>query len=158
VSNRVTIHIGVDKTEADADIEAVKARSDAVVKEWRIRRMEIIQGVREAVTLMSTMMSSFRQFMTLVGAQVDPFFSALIGMTLSTISMILSVSAGLAATGVFAAAALALGTIAISMNVLVMSKLINDRTGILDQFRDMIPQISGEILKGLGSLTPLGGF
>ncbi len=155
----ITITLGVDMTEvnnASVDVDAVKEKSDAVVKEWRLRRMEIIQGVREGITLVSSMMSSYRQFMGIVGAQIDPFFSALISMTLSTISMILSVAAGLAATGVYAWAAGILGSVAIAMNVTLIAKLLIEKEQQTQVFSKMGAQIGASLIAGLSEQTILG--
>ena len=156
MSDRVDITVAVHTEEADASIEATKAKADATVEQWRLDRMEIIQGVRESITLISTMMSSYRQFMSIIGAQVDPFYSALIGMTLSTISMLLSLSAVLALTVVWAPVAVVIASIGIGLQIATLVKLIKDKADTSGTFNNLNNRIAGNIARiGKGML---GGF
>ena len=152
MSDRVEITVAVNTVEADASIEAVKARSDAVVKEWRLRRVEIIQGVREAITLISTMMSSLRMAMNLFGEQLDPFYSTLISMVLSTASMILSAGTALAASGIGAGLALVPFSVGLSFNIVTMGKLIADKAYSMGMFDKIQSDIAG-----FGAPSKIGG-
>lgn len=158
MSDRVTIFLDVNTQDANASIEEVEARADAVTKAWRLKRVEIIQSVRETISLISSMISTYQQFMSVIGAQVDPFFSALIGMTLSTISMMLSISASLALTGVGAYAAFIIGGIGIGLNLILMAKLIAEKEATDQTFSKIGRQIGALIGQGLSNMSPLGGF
>jgi len=138
VSKDVTVGIVVDSVQAQLAIKDIMEQAAAATKEWKTRRAEIISGIRQTMTMISSLMSSFRQAMSLIGEQIDPFFSALIGMVLSTVSMLLSVATGLAATGPIgsAAAAVVLG-IAISLNILTTGKLIADHLDIKTDFTEL---------------------
>ena len=135
--DRVTIYIDVDSTDANTSIDDVKEKADAATREWRMRRLEIIQGIRETISLMSQAWGTFRQFVSLVGGQIDPFYGALIGMTLSTISMMLSLASALSTTVVGVPYAIILGAVAIELNVLMMGKLIKDKLDTMSKFSTM---------------------
>lgn len=144
VSNRVDFTVDVSTAAAEANIERMKAQADAAVQKWRLQRVEIIQGIRETMTLLSSMMTSASQVMTLIGQQIDPFFSALIGMTLSTISMMLSMSAALSATVIGVPAALLIGSIAIGLNLVLLMKLLKDKAETMTFFTDMRQSMAGQ--------------
>jgi hypothetical protein len=148
--DRVMIMIGVDTSEAENKIDRLMVKADAAVEKAKLDRAVIIQHVREAVTLMSQTWSTYRQFMNLIGAQVDTFYSALIGMTLSTVSMMLSMSAALAATGIGGAAALLIGSIAIGLNVAMISKLLVEKAEAMGMFNPATwsPQTSVQPFRG----------
>ena len=147
--DRVMIFLGINTDEVDASIEATQAKADATVAFWRRSRQEILSGIRNTMTMLSTMMSSFRVAMSIIGAQIDPFFSALIGMTLSTVSMMLSLSAALAVTGVGFSAAMLLASIAVGLNIALMGKLINDKTLILKMFKESFQETNVAFASGL---------
>jgi hypothetical protein len=153
----VTVSLHVDTAAANLSIDEVKTKADAAVQQWRIQRMEIIQGVRETITLISTTMSTYRQFMSVIGAQVDTFYSALIGMTLSTISMLLSLATAAAATGVFATAAVIMGSIAVGLNIILIGKLIAEKEATTGMFSKMGAAVGSAIGEGLSNISPLGG-
>ena len=152
----VSVSLQVETTQTEASITATKEKSDAAVKEWRLRRMEIVQGVREAMTLISTSYSTFTQFMQVIGAQIDPFYSALIGLALSTVSMMLSMSAALAATGVGIPAAVIIGGIAITLNAMLIAKLLYEKAVSIEAFNLEKWSIGASQQSGMG--THGGGF
>ena len=134
MSEDVIMGLEVDTSQAEASIAATKAKSDAAVKEWRIRRIEITQGIREALTLVSTAYSTFTQFMQVIGGSIDPFYSALIGMVISSVSMMLSMSTALAATGVGIPAAAVIAGIGLTMNSMLIAKLLLDKANSIEAF------------------------
>ena len=127
MSERVSVDVVVDTTQATASIQETKAGADAVVRQWKIDRAIIIQQVREGLTLISQLWSSFRQAMTLFGRQIDPFFGALIGMVLATTSMLISAAATLSATILGAPVGAVIFGLAVSFNILSIGKLIADK-------------------------------
>jgi len=134
MSDRVTIYLGMDTTEAEANIESVKAQADAVVKQWKIDRAILVQQVREGFTLISQMWSTFRQGMSLFGQTIDPFFSAMVGMVLSTTSMLISSATAISATVLGAPVGAILFGVAVSFNILTMAKLIGDKAETMGLF------------------------
>jgi len=142
VSDRVTIHIDVDATQAEAEIDAVKAQADAVTKQWKIDRAILIQQVREGFTLISQMWSTFRQGMALFGQQIDPFFGALVGMVLSTTSMLISSATVLTSTVIGAPLGVILLGVAIGFNILSLGKLVADKAATMGMFDNINQEIS----------------
>ena len=157
----VTFAITADTTAAFASIAELQAAIDEQAREARIHRNKLMREIREGFMLISQMMSSFRQAMSLIGAQVDPFFSALIGMVLSTTSMLISAATTLALTGIGGIAAAILFGIAVSFNILTTAKLISDQEFIQEGFRSMIWDLRGATarLAAQGPRTAFGvGF
>ena len=157
MSDRVTIHIDVDTTQAETSIDAVKAKADEVTRQWKIDRALLIQQVREGFMLISQIWSSFRQGMALFGQQIDPFFSALIGMVLSTTSMLISAATVLTGTGVGAAMGAVLFGVAVGFNIVSIAKLIADKQAT-DGILDSISQGLSNITSGRQNQSGLGGF
>jgi len=117
----------VDTSDPEAKLNRVKALALEAVQKAKEARRKVMQQVSLALTSISSMMANFSMVMNLLGQQSDAFFSALIGMTLSTISMLISVSIALAATGVGAGAAAIIGAIAVALQTVVIAKLIVDK-------------------------------
>jgi hypothetical protein len=148
----VVIGVIGDTGNFDSKVDASKAKKDALIREWRIERNTLMRQVREGFTLVSSLMSSFRQAMSLFGQQIDPFFSALISMVIATASMLISASTVLAMTGIGGAAALVVFSLAISFQVLTLGKLIADKAetdGLLDKIMNAMHAPRG--------ITQLGG-
>ena len=127
MSDRVTIAIVADTTEALAEIERFRAAADEAVGRAKEARKEIMTQVRSGLSAISQMMTSFSLAMHLIGANVDAFYGALIGMTLSTISMLISVATGLAATVIGIPASAIVFGIAATIQMITMEKLIFDK-------------------------------
>lgn len=63
--------------------------------------------------------------------EIDPFFDALLSIVSATVSLMLSVAAGLAATGIGGPAAAVVAGIAIGLNILTTAKLIASKIEIM---------------------------
>ena len=157
MSDKVTIIVGVDTTQAEAGIDAVKARADAIVKQWKIDRAILVQQIREGFTLISQLWSTFRQAMSLFGQQIDPFYSALVGMVLSTTSMLISSATAISATILGAPVGAILFGVAISFNILTLAKLIADKQAT-DGILTSVSQSLSNITSGRPNMSGLGGF
>jgi len=138
----VTITVGVDATQAEAEMEAVKAKADAVVKDWAEKRRTILSQVREAFYSVQSLIGSFRQAMSLFGDQIHPFYDALFGIVASTVSLLLSVAAAFASSVVLSPYAVVIAGIAIGLNILTTAKLVIDKAEIMASFMDMKQQLS----------------
>jgi len=123
----ITIPITADSTAAFASITELQGAIDQQARDWKVQRNTLMRQIREGFTLISSLMSSFRQAMSLMGAQIDPFYSALIGMVLSTASMLISSATTLALTGIGGAAAAVILGLAISFQILTLAKLVADK-------------------------------
>ena len=133
----VTIPITADSTAAFASITELQAAIDQQARDWKIQRNTLMRQIREGFTLISSLRSSFRQAMSLIGAQIDPFYSALIGLVLSTTSMLISSATVLAGTGIGVAAAAIILGLAISFNILTLAQLASDKFEIAEAFSAM---------------------
>lgn len=151
----VVIGIHGDATPFNAEVEEAKKRKDALVRQWKIDRNTLMRQIREGFTMISSLVASFRQAMSLFGQQIDPFFSALIGMVLSTASMLISASTVLAMTGIGGAVAAVLFSVAVSFQILTIGKLLADKIeteGILDRLLYDFSQIQTQVTtpRGVG--------
>jgi len=124
VSNEVTIGINVDTTQANAQIMAVSGRVKEVVNEWFYARQTIIREIQTTVSQVSQAISLARQTISIVGETLDPFFSSLLTMVMSSVSTLLSIAAAMAATGVGIPASVAIGIIALGLNAVQTAKIL----------------------------------
>jgi len=154
--DKVMIFLGVDTSEAEAKIDAVMKKADDATEKARIQRLEIIQGVRESLTLITTSYATFTQFMRVIGAQIDPFYSALISLALSTASMMLSISAGMAATVVGIPASIIIGSLAVIINTALIAKLLYEKGVAIEAFNLAKWSVGAAQQSGMG--THGGGF
>jgi hypothetical protein len=158
VSDELRLQVTIDDTNivaTSADIEEVDKQMDAVAEEWKIKRQVIINGIRQSLSAISSMMSSFTQAMNLVGAAIDPFFSSLIGMVTSTVSMMLGISAGLASTVVGSSVAVVIASIALYMQGILFAKLVIDKINTTRQMNEIMQAVAG--LAPVGQRT-IGGI
>ena len=132
--SNVTVGIVVDSIQAQLAIQDIRAQAEAATRDWKSRRQEIMSGIRQTMTHISSLMMSFRMAMSLIGQTIDPFFSTLIGMVISTVSMLISVGTGLVGTGIGAAAGAVVIGIAIALNILTTAKLVADQVEIKADF------------------------
>ena len=157
MSSNVTVGIVVDSVQAQLAIQDVMRMSKAATEDWKSRRQEIMSGIRTTMTHISSLMSSFRMAMSLIGQTIDPFFSTLIGMVISTVSMLLSVGAGLTGSGIGIAAGAVVIGIAVALNILTTAKLVADQLEIKTNFTALRESLAGAITAG--EQTPQGfGF
>ena len=154
----VTFAITADSTAAFASIAVLQEAIDQQARDWKIQRNTLMRQIREGFTLISSLMSSFRQAMSLIGAQVDPFFSALIGLVLSTTSMLISSATVLAATGVGGVAAAILFGVAISFNILSLAKLADDKFKISEMFSEIRQELHAHPITDRGTQAFGVGF
>ena len=159
MSDRVTVGIGIDTTELDAGLDGAMARVDAVVKAARLARQEVLRDVRIGLNAISGMLANYSQAMSLLGLQVDAFYGALIGMVLSTISMLISISAAIAATGVGIPVAAYIMAIAVGLNIAAIGKLLADKGNQIGLWADLHgAAVQIGIKLGKQSNTPSGGL
>ena len=145
----ITVGLIVDTVQAQLAIQDIVAQGEAATQDWARKRQMIISGIRQTMSMISSLMSSFRQGMSLIGQQIDPFFSALIGMVISTVSMLLSVGVGLVGTGIGSAAGAVVIGIAVALNILTTAKLVADQLEIKADFSGI-----REALKAVDTTTP----
>lgn len=147
----------METDQAFAEIKAVRDAADQQVRDWKIQRNTILRQIREGFTLISSLMSSARQAFSVFGGTIDPFFSALIGMVLSTASMLISAATVLVGTGVGAAAGAVIFGLAVGFNILTTIKLIKDKAEINSALFDM-QQIIASMTRPRQAPGGLGGI
>lgn len=153
MSSGFSMDFTVNTKDANMSIDEVMRRGKQAMTEWERTRKQIMMGIRITMNTISMMMSSYREAMSLIGMNMDPFFSALIGMVVSTVSMLLAVSTALAATGIGAAAAAVTLSIAIGLSVVTVGKLVADKAitmGIMDRLETRMRHFESQ-------RTPIGG-
>jgi len=148
----VIIKVGVDTTEVDSSIEATAAKADEVVKTWATQRRTIMSQVREAMSNISSLISSFREAISLMGAQIDPFFDVILGMVSATISMLLAVAAAYSATIIGAPWAIVIAAIALGLSAFSFGQTMASKAILAASFADMNAKLSMA-----GQRSPLGG-
>lgn len=159
MSNNVTLGVSVDTSQAQVELSTLMKQVDAATIQAREARRKILREISMATAAVSSMLSSFSMAMSLIGGQVDAFYGALIGMTLSTISMIISIATGLAATGVGIPAAAILMSVALFLNVATLTKLINEKLHNEGIWHDILvsANIASRDFAKTGPRTPTGG-
>ena len=153
----IGISLIVNTVQAQLAIQDIQAQGEAATQEWARKRQQILSGIRQTMTMVSSLMSSFRMAMSLIGQQIDPFFSTLIGMVISTVSMLLSVGVGLVGTGIGAAAGAVVIGIAVGINILTTAKLIADQLEIKADFSAVRAALIN-VSKNMQQNAGLGGF
>ena len=127
MSERVEISLAVDTSNANAEIDAVAAKAETVVKDWHLQRRLIISELQQTVSTISRMIGMARQVLSIFGAAIPPFYSALISMVMSTVATLLSIAGALATTGVGIPASVAISVVAIGINAVLIAQLIKDQ-------------------------------
>ena len=127
MSDDVTIGVRLDQTELDIGINEAMTKLDVLTKAARAARQKVLNEIRFASTALSSMLANYSQVMSLLGMQADAFYTALIGMTLSTVSMLVSIASALATTGVGIPASVVIMGVAVALNILTIGKLLADK-------------------------------
>ena len=90
--------------------------------------------------------------MSLLGQQIDPFFSSLVSMVIATTSMILSAATVISGTGIGATIGAYMFAVAMTFNLITLGKLVADKAHTMGLFDNIDRQISMA-----GQRTPIGG-
>ena len=152
MSDDVTIYIRTDTTDIDASIEETAAKADEVVREWATQRRTILSQVREAFSMINSLISTFRGYMSIIGAQIDPFFDVILGMISSTISMLVAVATAYYATVILAPWAVVVSAAAAGLAVVTFAKSMSDKAEMLAKFANVKQQLSMAAQR-----SPIGG-
>jgi len=142
VSDNIVIDLTVDDSQVQFTIDQVAERSKEVVSQWAIARQDILHSMQGTMSVINRTIMYARQVLQIVGATIDPFFSALLSMVTSTISMMLSVATALAATGVGIPAAAYMAAIAIGLNIVTIAKLVRDEIETKRYMRENILRLA----------------
>ena len=146
------LQILADTTQAESMIGRLMGMLDAVAKRAHTVRQETIRGVREGFRMINSLMSSYREVMSIMGQNIDPFFDALLSVVAATVSLLLSVATGLLATGVGGAAAAVVAGIAIGLNIITTANLIRSKLEIMAALASLearMPRVGARVAIGV---------
>lgn len=132
----------LDMEQAWAELRAFKEAADKQTLQWKVDRNTLLRQIREGFTMISSLMASFRQMMSVFGQSVDPFFSALIGMVLAMASLLISSATTLAATVVGGPLAAIIFGLAVGFQIIAIGKLVADKQKTDDIIGSMMQAIS----------------
>ena len=160
MSGHVEVKADLKTEGAEAKLLRLQGLATETVQKGKEARRKVMQEVSLAMTNISSMMSSFSMAMHLMGSQVDAFYGALIGMTLSTISMMISIAAGLASTGVGIPASVIIMGIAATLQIMTILKLVDDKLHSEGIWNRLVKDAQAATTKFAGARrrAPMGGF
>jgi len=157
--NDVTLTLNLNSSLVKADIENLRKQAEAVTKEWAQERRAIIMSVQQTISYINRAVSMYRQVLQLMDANIDPFFSALLGMVTSTVSMMLSVATALTSSIVGAPLGAYVGAIAIGLNIATTAKLMRDKMESERYTRQAITRVNDLRARFTAVTSPFGaGF
>ena len=147
MSEKVTIAIDVDTTEAETELLTLQERVDAQVNDWRIKRQMIINQLQEINRGIGLVMQSIRMAVRATGGALDPMQSALLALIGSTTSIIVTtaVALAMASFGLLTGVALALAAFAYGMNLSQTAKVFADFIAVQERFASIEAQINNAI-------------
>lgn len=120
----VIAHITIDDAEAKKAQEAI----DAVVKDWRQQRQEMVSQMHEIGTGINLLVRGIRTVAEATGTVLDPMQNALLGLVSSTTSLIISTAVALttASLGILVGVGLGLSAFAYGMQISNTIKIMAD--------------------------------
>ena len=147
MSEKVTIALNIDSTDADTELSTLQERIDAQVDDWRIKRQMIINQLQEINRGISLVMQSVRMAVRVTGGALDPIQSALLALIGSTTSIIITTAVALAMSsfGLLIGVSLALAAFAYGMNLSQTAKVIADFIAVQERFASVEAQIDNAI-------------
>lgn len=131
MSEGLTFGVYADTTPFFNGIAEAQAARDKLVKEWGETRREIIHGVREGFMMVNSLISSYRQVISLMGTTIDPVFDAMVAMLSATVSMMLSIATAYKATLVLSPLGAVVTAVAIGLSILSYSNLMRGQFEVL---------------------------
>ena len=155
MSEKVTIAIDVDTTEAETELLTLQERVDAQVNDWRIKRQMIINQLQEINRGISLAIQALRMAIKATGQALDPMQSALLALIGSTASIIIttSIALAMASFGLLVGVALALAAFAYGMQIAETAKAVSTFLSLKEKFGSMdadIARLQRNIPGGLG--------
>ena len=131
MSEGVTFSVNVDTSAAQLELTTLMTMTDKAVAEMVKARQKIIAGVRQGMYMVNSLISSYRQAMSLFGQTIDPVFDAMLTMLTATVSMMLAIAAAYTSTIALAPLGAVVAGIAIGLNILSYAKLVQSQAEIL---------------------------
>lgn len=116
---------------AQLELTTLMTMTDEAVKKMVIARQKIIRGVREGMYMVTSLISSYRQAVSLIGGTIDPLFDAMLTMLSATISLMMAIASAYTSTIAMAPLGAVVAGIAIGLNILTYANLMASQTEII---------------------------
>ena len=137
VSDAITIFLGVDTTQLDAELMVTQGKIDSVVSAWQNHRREIMMSlgiVNQMIGIVSKIASKVTDEL---GKAMLKMVQSLLAVVNATVSAMIAVAAGYASTGVLAPIGAAVAAFAAGLGIgqsiaisIVEAQLIADLMGV----------------------------
>ena len=153
MSEGVTFSVNVDTAAAQMELTTLMTMTDKAVAEMVKARQKIIRGVREGLYMVTSLISSYRQAISLIGGTIDPLFDAMLTMLSATVSMMLAIAAAYTSTIAMAPLGAVVAGIAIGLSILSWAKMMQSQAEIvasLAKLDQQMPRPVGGVQMGVG--------
>ena len=155
MSEKVTIAIDVDSTEAEVELSTLQERIDTQVEDWRFKRQMIINQLQEINRGIGLAIQAVRMAVKATGQTLDPMQSAALALIGSTASIIVTTSIALAmgSLGILTGVALALAAFAYGFQIAETAHTIAEFMALREKFEGMdtsLAKMQRNIPGGLG--------
>ena len=131
MSEGLTFGIYADASDFFGEIARVKAAQDKLVAEWAENRRKLIAGIREGYRMVASLISSYRQAISLFGGTIDPLFDAMLTMLTATVSLMMAIAAAYTSTIVLSPLGAVVGGIAIGLSIVSYAKMMQSQAEII---------------------------
>jgi len=131
VSDDVIVRVGVDTTEADADITTMTAKLDAVTQKAREVRDDVYRTVSTAMRGIQQMIQAIRMIPQILGMTLDPLQSALLSTLSATVALMTSMAVALTPTPLVLVG-IALGAAAVGIQISSTIKIAAEMSAAYD--------------------------
>ncbi len=148
MTEEVRVDLTLNTSQADAEIEAVQGRVDAVVAGWKAARAEVMRGLGVINQLIVIAIRVAKMTGDVVGQSMLRILQSLMTVITSTVSVMIALSATYITSGILAPVGLVLaafalglsigetaGVIAAQAQVLARMEHVNSRLSALEGFR-----------------------
>ncbi len=141
MSEGVTFSVNVDTAAAQMELTTLMTMTDEAVRKMVVARQKIIRGVREGLYMVSSLIGSYRQAISLIGGTIDPIFDAMLTMLSATVSMMLAIAAAYTSTIAMAPLGAVVAGIAIGLSILSYANLIASQAQIIATLANLEAQM-----------------
>ena len=121
----------VNTAAAQLELTTLMTMTDEAVKKMVIARQKIIRGVREGMYMVTSLISSYRQAVSLIGGTVEPMFDAMLTMLSATVSLMMAIAAAYTSTIAMAPLGAVVAGIAIGLSILSYANLMKSQADIV---------------------------
>ena len=123
VSEDLTVRLGLDLDQADADLGNWVNKLDGVTQKAREVRDEVYRTISTAMRGIQQMIQAIRLVPQILGMTLDPLQSALLSTVSATVALITSMAVITASTGILAWVGVILGAVAVGIQISSTTKI-----------------------------------